>query len=226
MSSILITKEDPQKSFRQPLEKEGHIVQDISFLDFRPITFSSIPEADCIFFYSKRGVHFFFEQLLSKDISVPSNVLWAALGESTATAVKSYTNQVDFTGSGKPTDTLDQFRSWFSGQKVLAIRADQSLNRLESLEDESWELVDLVVYSNEIKESINFDKHDVVVLTSPLNTKAYFQFQKDAANIIIAIGQTTASAVKQFTNQKVFVSPKPYLSEVAAFTLKVINDNS
>jgi len=223
MTSILITKEDKEKRFKQPLETAGYKVQDIGFLDFRPIVFQTIPEADCIFFYSKRGVHFFFRQLEQKKIPIPESVQWAALGESTAEVLRSYTKIIDFVGAGKPKTTLDQFRDWFRGNSVLAIRADQSLNRLESLEEEAWTLKDLVVYSNEIKETVNFEDHQVAVLTSPLNAKAYFQFQKEVPKVLIAIGQTTATAVKQFTDQEIFVSPKPYLSEVSHYTLSILN---
>lgn len=222
MANILITKKDHVSDFITPLEMAGHEVQAINFLEYRAVSFDEVPPVDCLFFYSRKGVDFFFQQVKEKEIQLPSGITFAALGANTAESLKNFVEHVDFVGEGRPASTFKEFKEWFTGETVLAVRADNSLNRLRQVTGVSWKLLDLVVYSNEIKESVNFEAHDIAVLTSPLNAKAYFKFQEPPLPHLIAIGQTTATAVKTLENKECLASPQPYLDRVADFTLQLI----
>ncbi|SRR6056297_101040 len=222
MANILITKKDHISDFIRPLEAAGHQVQAVNFLEYRPVFFEEVPEVDCLFFYSRKGVEFFFQHVEEKGIKIPPNLKYAALGANTAESLNEFVDEVDFIGEGRPASTFKEFKNWFTGEAVLAIRADNSLNRLRQVTGVSWKLLDLVVYSNEIKESVNFEPHDIAVLTSPLNAKAYFKFHEDPLPCLIAIGQTTATAVKTLKNHECFASPQPYLERVADYTLQLI----
>lgn len=222
MAKILITKKDHIEDFVAPLEGAGHQVQAVNFLEYRSVTFEDIPEVDCLFFYSRKGVDYFFKQVKEKEISLPDQVKFAALGANTAESLNEYVNTVDFIGEGRPASTFKDFKDWFGGDAVLAVRADNSLNRLRQVTGVDWKLLDLVVYSNEIKESVNFESHDLAVLTSPLNAKAYFKFQEPPLPCLVAIGQTTATAVKTLENVVCYASPEPYLDRVADYTLQLL----
>jgi len=222
MANILITKKDHLEAFIKPLKAAGHQVQAVNFLEYRPVGFDEVPSVDCLFFYSRKGVDFFFQQVQEKNMVLPDSIAYAALGANTAESLKEYVESVDFIGEGKPGSTFNEFKDWFSGETVLAVRADNSLNRLRQVTGVDWKILDLVVYSNEIKDSVNFEKHDVAVLSSPLNAKAYFKFQEPPFPCLIAIGQTTATAVKTLKNEICYASPEPYLEAVAHYTLELI----
>lgn len=222
MAKILITKKDHVEDFIAPLEAAGHQVQAVNFLEYRSVSFEAVPEVDCLFFYSRKGVDYFFKQVNEKDLPLPDHVKFAALGANTAESLKEYVTTVHFTGEGRPGSTFNEFKEWFEGDTVLAVRADNSLNRLRQVTGVDWKLLDLVVYSNEIKESVNFEAHDLAVLTSPLNAKAYFKFQEPPMPCLVAIGQTTATAVKTLKNEVCYASPEPYLDRVADYTLQLL----
>lgn len=225
MANLLITKQDNIEDLSQILEDTGHEVQGVSFLKYRSVPFENIPEADCFFFYSRRGVDHFFRQVEKKELSIGKDVKMATLGQNTANTLSKYVDKVHFIGEGNPSKTMKAFKKWFAGDKVLAIKADNSLNRLRKVSGVDWQVEGLVVYSNEIKESVNFEKHDIAVLTSPLNAKSYFKFQDSPYPKLVAIGQTTAAAIINYTDDKVFISPKPYLKEVGKFILGQIKNN-
>jgi uroporphyrinogen-III synthase len=225
MARILITKQDNIKEFVRILEDEGHEVEGVSFLEYRPVPFDKVPDADCIFFYSRRGVDHFFQQIEQKERDIDPNVKYATLGKNTANSLSKYVEQIHFIGEGHPAKTMNAFKKWFSGDKVLAVRADHSKNRLQKVIGVDWKVEDLVVYSNEIKESLNFKEHDIATLTSPLNAKSYFKFQSAPYPKLVAIGQTTSAAISKFTDDEIFISPKPYLKEVSKFILRQIQLN-
>ncbi len=224
MANILITKKEPIEDFKTPLQKEGHKVMGVNFLEYRQVSFDKIPDVDCLFFYSRKGVEFFFKQVEEKEIELPNKVKYATLGANTAKTLNNYVKKVHFIGEGQPGITFNAFKEWFSGDTVLAVRADNSLNRLRQVTGVDWKLLDLVVYSNEIKESVNFEEHDIAVLTSPLNAKAYFKFQNPPFPCLVAIGQTTATAIQTLENEVCFVSSEPYLDKVAVYVQDLIRE--
>lgn len=225
MKRILITKQDNIKDFRRILEEQGHRVEGVNFLEFRPVQFEHIPPADCLFFYSRRGVTHFFEQLKEKSLTLPEQAMVATLGSNTAATLSEYVDEIDFIGEGHPAKTMEAFKKWFTGDRVLAIRADHSLNRLRKVTGVDWKVKDLVVYSNNIRESVNFGQHDIATLTSPLNAKSYFKFREPPYPRLVAIGQTTAAAITHYTDDKIYVSPQPYLKDVSKFILGQIQNN-
>jgi uroporphyrinogen-III synthase len=59
-----------------------------SFISFKKIPFTNSINGDCLFFYSKNGVKFFFEQ----NPNLQPNLTFAAMGSGTADLLNEYGN--------------------------------------------------------------------------------------------------------------------------------------
>ena len=68
-----------------------------SLVAFYPLPFLQLPTCDWIFFYSRRAVQFFFDQLPAE---LPEKVLLATIGPATARALTQRGHEASFIGSG------------------------------------------------------------------------------------------------------------------------------
>jgi len=69
---------------------------------------------------------------------------------------------------------------------------------------------DLIVYANEVKSNFTIPYCDVLVFTSPLNVKAYFQkYPLKSKQKIIAIGKTTEKTLQQLGIKNSIIAEKP-----------------
>ena len=92
--NLFISRKLSQDSLFDSLVNEGIEIYDESLIDFTAIPFTK-PKTDWIFFYSKKGIDFYFENL---DFD-PSQS-YAVLGSATASYFKIKTNHsVDFIGN-------------------------------------------------------------------------------------------------------------------------------
>ncbi len=81
---------------------------------------------------------------------------------------------------------------------------------------------DLVVYDNIPKKKIRIPKCDVLLFTSPLNAKCYFDHYKlTTGQKIIAIGKTTLSTLKKLGINDVRVLKKPSEDAMKEMILKL-----
>lgn len=195
MPSVFITRELNKNSiFKKELTKVGFELISQSLVTFSPTLFYSIPPTDWIFFYSKNGVKFFFE---NAPISLSKNIKWAVMGKGTATALLQQNIQADFIGNGQPKATAEAFLKIAKNQQVLFPRAKNSKKSVQNLLESQLIVHDLVVYENAIKRNFSIPNCDYLVFTSPLNATAYFQkYSWQSTQKIIAIGKTTANALK------------------------------
>jgi len=195
-----------------------------SLIHFKPILFTDIPKADWAFFYSKKGVYFFMEQVqklpkLQKEIS---HLKWAVMGKGTANALAKYNYQPSFIGSGHPTTTAAQFQKVATNKKVLFIRAKTSKKSVQQLLAKTIKVSDLVIYDNQIKEDFTIPYCEYLVFTSPLNAIAYYQkYAIDRRQNVVAIGNTTAKALVKLGIQKIMVADKPTEKEMAKKVLEL-----
>lgn len=193
--------------FKSVLSQQGHQVYGTSLIDFIPKEYNLPKDFDYLFFSSKRGVRFFFEQLNSSDkrsLLFQKGLKIGAIGPVTASAVKAMGYACDFVGHSKDLNkTIAEFSSLAKGKKIVFPQAMYSQRSVQIGLDASVEIYDLVVYKNKPKIHFLIPEVDILVFTSPLNVKTYLNAKTiDPTQKIVVIGPTTAKAVKEagYTN--------------------------
>ncbi|MFK7937051.1 MAG: uroporphyrinogen-III synthase [Saprospiraceae bacterium] len=219
--SVFISRELSADSvFLQKISATGATVHGESLLKFRIIPFLTLPTVDWIFFYSKTAVRFFFQQIEKSDYP---NCHYAAIGERTAATLKKYVDQIDFIGNGNPPITASNFLAFAKGQRVLFPRAQRSRKSVQTLLEKKIEVVDLVIYDNQMRTDIELGDFDILVFTSPLNARAYFKNKSLRANqSVIAIGVTTANTLHKIGLTHIYIATTPSESGLAESVLKLI----
>lgn len=194
MKTVFITRRLTEESiFKKKLEQAGLKVSGESLLEFSAVPFDKIPKTDWIFFYSKNGVRFFFEEVELSGIAIPQNVKWAAIGAETAGFLTSFHKTPDFTGTGDPEQTALSFSKIAKGQSALFPRATNSRRSVQQFLGETIKAVDLIVYKNVPKKKVEILYSDFVVFTSPMNAWVYLENRKlQAGQRLFVIGKTTA----------------------------------
>ncbi|MFQ5447810.1 MAG: uroporphyrinogen-III synthase [Saprospiraceae bacterium] len=184
----------PDSVFYKTLHTRGIRVHGERLVEFTGVPFDEIPGADWLFFYSKTGVHYFFQHATTLRVE---NYRLAAIGKGTSEYLARICRPADFAGDGDPVSTATAFLQLAKGQKVLFIRAEDSRQSIRRLLGQHISPLDLVVYKNQPRTSFNLPHSDCLVFTSPLNAQAYFSkypFRKNQK--VVAIGRTTAVALE------------------------------
>ena len=205
--TVFITRDLTSESpFYQRLSDEGWQVGHASLLAFEPVSFGQLPATDWIFFYSKNGIKYFFEQAKLDD-----SVRYAVMGKASAAYLTAQCGiQADYVGTGEPASTAAAFVQMAKGQRVLFPCAAQSRHSIRQLLAHEIEATDVVVYNNRKKTKFSPRDEHVLVFTSPLNVAAYFeQYTLQQYQYIIAIGRTTATALEGFGYQDYTIAAQP-----------------
>lgn len=238
MASIFITRDLlPDSVFQSKLKSVGFEVHGESLIQFDPVQFTEVPKADWVFFYSKNAVRFYFEGLQNPDFwkgkqlrqgppRKMQSVKYAAYGSATAAYLHQHHNvQVQFVGSAKPKRTAEALMVMAAGQRILFPCAKQSRHSLYKYIRYKTDAEKLIVYDNYIKEDFDIPKSDILVFTSPLNAKAYFQKYKIIKKQkIIAIGRTTSTALKRIGIPKLSIAKFPSEEALADLILESFVD--
>ncbi len=197
-----------------------------SLLEFSPIPFDTVPDTDWIFFSSKQGVRFFFSQIQNLGISLPENMLWAALGAGTAQALEAAGKVVDFTGNGHPSQTGYAFASRCKGQRVLFPQAEHSRRSIQPYLAPGTCVIDLTVYSNRIRSSFSVPESNLLILTSPLNARAFFSaYSLKPHQLVVAIGESTQKELIRLGVPKIFLPAAPSETGLAQLALDLLTDS-
>jgi uroporphyrinogen-III synthase len=198
MHTFITRDLQPASEFLRRLSSGGWVVTGRSLVQFAPLPFASVPEADWIFFSSQQGVKFFFQQVDSSQLALPS-YRWAALGKATGLALAEHIPVVDFTGDGDPVSTTAAFEQQAAGQIVLFPGARHSQRTVQDGIGKYANIRILEVYDNLPVSDPPATEADVLVFTSPLNVEAYCSkhsirpFQR-----VVGIGATTERALRIF----------------------------
>lgn len=213
----------PNSIFKLELEAAGCKVHGESLLEFHQVEFNEIPEVDWIFFYSQKGVQFFFDQIRAQKITLSSKIKFAGFGEKTSKVIESYSVQCDFVGTGKAETTTPNFVKLVKGKKVLFPRAERSQRSIQRLIEEQIDTHDLIVYVNFPKKNFDIPTPNHLVFTSPLNAKAYFgKYKLEEGQKVFAIGQTTANTLLLNGVKKVICPKKPSEEHLVKLLLNYI----
>lgn len=187
------------------LKEKGIEIIDLSLIRFSMIPIVDYPQTDWIFFYSKNGVKYFFEQE-----SFSTSNQYAVMGPGTAGTFFSITgHSPKYTGQGDPHLIADQFIKFESSKSILFVKAKSSKDSVRNLIKEHLSCHDIIVYDNVIKNSDLIPSCDMLVFTSPKNAEAYFSSRHYNDEKVIALGKTTESYLKQHIGINAFYCKRP-----------------
>lgn len=222
MKKIFISRNlKPGSIFKTELEKSGFEVIGQSLLEFELIPFEKIPEVDWIFFYSQKGVQFFFNHIRDNDIYFDEKIKLAGFGKKTAEVIEGCGYFCEFVGDGKAKTTAPLFLEKAMGQKVLFPRAKKSMRSMQQIIDNQLVTHELVVYRNFAKKEFELPQLDILVFTSPMNARAYFEkYQYEVGQKIFSIGSTTANALKKIGIPEIHFPETPSERNLVKLILK------
>ena len=189
---------DPDSRFHE-LEEMGIQVQDQSLLEIKAIEFSLDKNYDWIFFYSKNGISYFFDRY-----AYDPGTRYGVMGSASASYFEELNgSQPDLIGGSSAEQIADQLNDMCGDKELLFAKAKQSLSSIEKLlEEKHGRSSDHVhVYDNSLKEEFEIIGCDILVFTSPMNVRAYFNKYDYQQEIIFSIGERTASMVKTMTGK-------------------------
>lgn len=210
MPSVFISRSLPENSqFREKLVAFGSIIiQDEPLIDLKLIPFSAIEPCDWIFFSSKNAVSFFFQQIKSLAIKIPTTVKWGAIGLATAKELLNYQITADFSGNGNPEVVGISFSTLVTGKKVLFPSAKNSRESIQQfIKNEASEIINLSIYDNSPKSDFDIALSDMYVFTSPLNVIAFSKKYDLSDKNCLGIGETTAEQLKLSGALNILISP-------------------
>lgn len=224
MKKIFISRALKSDSiFRRDLESEGFEVFAESLLDFELVPFEKIPAVDWIFFYSQKGVQFFFNHIFKNNIPFSKKIKFAGFGEKTAEAIESFNVSCNFVGTGKAASTAPDFLNIAKGKKVLFPRAKNSQRSVQLLIDKKIQTKDLVIYKNFPKENFEIPRMDYLVFTSPLNAQVFFKKYKfEQGQKVFSIGKTTANTLIKLGIHKVIFPRVPSEKNLTQLVLNYV----
>ena len=201
--TVFITRDLSADSiFYHELTALGHTVIGRSILRFEGLPFATIPACDWWFFYSPRGVRYFYDSLSE---SGPGKKI-ATIGARTAAVVREQGGAVHFTGIGSPEEIAREFRQQLHpSETVLFVRAEESRRSVQQhLSADRQE--DLIVYRS-LPIPREIPPAELLVFTSPLNYRSFLESNTiHPRQRIIAIGPTTAAAIGKRCSA---VAPRP-----------------
>jgi len=195
--------------FKRLLEAQGWEVHDRALIVLTPTPFQQAPEADWIFFTSPNGVHFYSDGLKALGLPLPKGK-WAAIGPSTAAAMQVHGMQPDFTGSGEPIATATAFLLHAQGLRVLMPGPRHRAGAIAQQLAEYADVREWVVYDNQMASDLPALQEEALAFTSPMNVDAYFRLHALLpGQRVVAIGPTTATALKRVGALNVAVAASP-----------------
>ncbi len=218
MKKVFISRAISSDSiFYKMLTANGFEVFGESLVDFALSPFAVLPPADWLFFYSKNGVRYFFQQISPEKIA---GIKLAAIGPGTASAIEAAIRPPDFTGDGDPETTAALFLKTAAGRRVLFPRARESRQSIQKLLSPHLTVLDLVVYKNSPRRDLDLPEFDVLAFTSPMNARAYFAKKRWNKNQkVAAIGRTTKKALMKLGIDEVLLAENPSEESLAAVVL-------
>jgi uroporphyrinogen-III synthase len=158
-----------------------------------PFEFPQAHNFDFIFFNSRNAVKYFMES--NPEIS---NYKIAAFGSGTAKELLKYNISADFIGEhSDPKKVAAMFNQRYtSAQKIFFPLSQHSLKSVIQHLDAKHQVEVGVVYTSVAKKDVQLEEADLYVFTSPSNVHAFLKGQNLNGKLFIAIGPSTADALK------------------------------
>lgn len=189
--------------FRQ-LITQGHELTARSLLEISYLDFEVPSSFDAVFFYSQKAIKHFM-----KSCAYDKAIQYGVMGSGSAAAFYAETGaEANIIGSGDTVALGQLLSDKWKGKKVVFPQAQRSLRSLESILQD-LNVVNLVVYNNELNSAKNLEVFDVLIFTSPLSVEAYLLNQAITNQQVFAIGSTTAEAIMRLAGAKARYCKKP-----------------
>ena len=188
----------------QNLKNYGFEVDAFSPITFEVIEIRHIPFADWVFFSSPRAVHYFYSQegMLAAQTKI------AVLGSGTLAALKQYGIQPEFIGNDEdPSSVGAQFLDLAKNKTIIFPCAENSLRSVQMQLENKATVYDIPVYRTLDKENNQTIDAAIWVLTSPSSANALKSQIKQSKGVFVAMGQSTANALKQIGIMDVHIAP-------------------
>lgn len=205
--SIFISRQlSPYSKIRSLLESEKRIFRDESLIEFTPIPFE-LPSTKWLFFYSKTGVKYFFEQYhdaINKGYKI------GCFGPSTALFCQKFQG-VSFHGNTEKDTCMKLILDTVEHDDITFVCGKNSLRSVQTLSQQDFP--EVVVYDHKMKSTEHLGHFNIAVLTSPMNVSSFVR-NEGSADHYIAIGSTTAEAMTK-SSIKPVVAPYPSESGIA-----------
>jgi hydroxymethylbilane synthase len=190
--------------FKKSLVDNGFTIDAKSFIEVRKVYFKDYPSTDWIFLNSKNAAKFFFE---NKPEVGAAKI--AAIGHSTAAAIRSYGYDVAFVGEENSTKYVaKKFAKILGTQTVLFPQSKQSLKSIAANIPDSQRFFIDVYETIELEDKV-VNKAEILVFTSPSNVKAFLSNNSVADKIVVCIGTATAFAFENVPLKAIHVARKP-----------------
>lgn len=182
-----------------------------SLIQFSALNFE-IPQADWVFFYSRNGVKYFFEN--GNYELYP--YLWACMSEGTADELSHYITDISFIGKGKPEEVANSYKSAVNPEQVTCfVRAENSLDSIHKRIDQPKDF-SIPVYKNSPINDIPKQKFDILIFTSPMSADVWFENTEYSNEKIISIGPTTADhLLNNYGIENVIIAESPSEESIA-----------
>lgn len=181
--------------FKEFLNRANFTVEDKNLLQIDAVPFETDGQCDWLFFTSRNGVKYYFEQIQYTSDNCPKI---GAVNAGTAQAIRSLGYEVAFEGTSACTKkTAEAFGNIASGKVILP----QAVNARGVMETKltHCEVVSLPVYNNTILEQVDKIDADILVFTSPMNAQSYFnKYTLESNQKIVSIGPSTTQAIRAF----------------------------
>ena len=186
------------------LKNYGFDVDAFSPITFEAIEIRHIPFADWVFFNSPRAVYFFYSQegMLAAQTKV------AALGSGTLAALKEYGIHPEFVGNDEdPTIVGAQFLELAKNKTIIFPCAEKSLRSVQMQLENNATVYDIPTYRTIEKEIDSTIDADIWIITSPSSVNALKRQIQQSKAIFVAMGQSTAGALKNIGIMDVHIAP-------------------
>lgn len=195
-SKIFISRDERKNDvFVNCLKSHKYKVFSKTLIDTKIIKIRPFPKTEWIFFSSKNGVKYFFEQ----NPQLLPNVKFGCIGKATSAELRAQGKKADFIGYSTDSKlTGKQFASRIGSKKVLFPQAKGSLRTIQQQFTYKEQIIDLPVYETIKQNEELIPDVDILVFTSPSNVEAFLEKNKIKENQkIVAMGDATANALRE-----------------------------
>ncbi len=197
MQSVFISRQLKDDSPLKLWVKKNKItLYNFPLISQSPINFYFFPNTAWIFFSSKNAIKYFFNHSPKIHASTQLGVLSA---ESALYLQKEFNLKANFIGSGNDVAKIGRkFKTILNNQSVLFPQAQNSLKTIQNQLLNNTKQYNLIVYKSQTIKWLQIPNADIIILTSPLNVKSYFEQKPCTFNkTYIAIGLSTKEALEQ-----------------------------